>query len=107
MTLDFNNNDRKTITVAITNCDIDLTAALGWLVVDGTRYAVTWSGPAGSSGGKWSRAGTSPPFAGPAVQTADVNGAAVLAYGSHTVEVTVQAGGTIVSKDCPAFAVRL
>ena len=101
-----NDSSRVQIKVSITSTT-DPTGGTLTLEVDGTDYACTWDGAATQQGGQWVRqAHTNTFFAGPAVDSADLDGATVLGYGYHPTELRLMVNGTIVAKQCPAITVR-
>lgn len=106
MTLAFNDDDRRKIKVTAT-ASIDLGDCSIVLTIDDQPYPCTWSGPASETSGQWTRqAVTDGWFAGPAVPAGKVDGATILAIGTHTPEVIVEhPGGTIIAAVPPRFRI--
>jgi hypothetical protein len=85
-------NETRARIVDTVTTDFDPASATVELSVDGTWYAATWTGPATSTGGKWTRrALTDDYFAAPAVATPA--GATVLTAGRHLTQTRVTLDG--------------
>lgn len=100
MTFSFNDNDRRKLTIDGLSSTIQPTSVA--LAIDGTEYptapTTTGSGPYAVS------AVTTGWFAGPAHPSP--NGAVVLAYGIHAIEVRVTASdGTTLARPFPSFRI--
>jgi hypothetical protein len=110
MSLAMNDNDRYKPRVNAT-VDIDPASATILLLIDGTEHPCSWLDDAVRTGAGtttdpyvWTRtAVTNGYLAGPAVPDAQVDGATVLTYGSHTLEVVVTTGPTIKSTQLLPF----
>lgn len=110
MTFTFNDNDRQKLSPRV-SLSIDPAAATIALLVDGVEHPCSWTGDAVRTGSDtltdpyvWTRgAVTNAYLAGPAVPSVDVDGATVLAYGTHTLEAVVSAGSVIKAVVLPPF----
>lgn len=106
MTLALNDSDRVRLTVTVT-VDLDPATATVALHIDGTAHPCTWIAAATQTDGQWTRTAVTDGYlAGPALPAGSVNGATVLDYGVHTLEVVVINGPTIKAIDLPPFLVE-
>lgn len=107
MTWTFNDSDRFKPAVTVT-VDIDPAESTVALIIDDVEHPCSWTGDAtqNEQAGTWTRrAVTDGYLAGPAVPTASIDGATVLDYGAHKLEVIVTTGPTIKAADLPSFRI--
>lgn len=102
-----NDNTRASLNITAV-ASVDLTEATLALAIDNIEYPCTWDGAATTSVGKWTRLGhTTSYFVGPTVPAGQVNGATILTYGIHPIELRCTVGTTIIAATLEPITIRV